>query len=55
MPSASEVRSRPSGDAQRLLELGDGFVEQPHLLEGDAQIVVRLVVVRLEILRRSRA
>ena len=50
------------GRAQRLLELGDRFVEQAHLLERDAQIVVGLEVVGvdvrvdalLELLERSR-
>ncbi len=45
IPSASDVRSLPSGRPQRLLELGDRLVEQPHLLEGDAEVVVGLVVV----------
>ena len=49
------MRSRPSGDAQRLLELGDRLVEQAHLLERDAEIVVGLVVVELEVLPRCRA
>src|SRR5690348_1083760 len=35
---------------ERLLELRDGFVEQPHLLERDAEVVVRLKIGLLDVL-----
>src|SRR6266571_6239896 len=38
------------GRAQRLLELGDRLVEQPHLLERDPQVVVRLEVRFVDVL-----
>src|SRR6266581_2501138 len=38
------------GRAQRLLELGDRLVEQPHFLEGDAEVVVRLEVGLVDVL-----
>src|SRR3989454_2500652 len=40
----------PLGRPQRLLELGDGLVEQAHLLEGDPQIVMRLKVRLVDVL-----
>ena len=49
-PSASYVGTRLLGAAQRLLELGDGLVEQPHLLVRDAEVVVALVVLFLDVL-----
>src|SRR5450759_1049307 len=39
----------PLRAAQGLLELGDGLVEETHLLVGDAEVVVRLVVLFLDI------
>src|SRR5713226_4336852 len=36
--------------AQRFLEFGDGLVQQAHLLEGDAQVVVRLEVRLVDVL-----
>src|SRR2546428_9856116 len=38
------------GGAQRFLELGDGLVEQAHLLEGDPEGVVRLEVRLVDVL-----
>src|SRR6266571_2125181 len=38
------------GRPQRLLELGDGLVQQAHLLERDAEIVVRLEVGLIDVL-----
>src|SRR6266568_897741 len=36
--------------AQRLLQLGDGLVQETHLLEGDAKIVMRLEVCLVDVL-----
>src|SRR3989442_4750727 len=38
------------GGAQRFLELGDGLVQQAHLLEGDPEVVVRLEVRLVDVL-----
>ena len=38
------------GRPKRFLELGDRLVQKSHLLEGDAQVVVGLVVVALDVL-----
>src|SRR5207249_1878656 len=38
------------GGPQRLLELGDRFVEQAHLLEGDAQVIMRLEIRLVDVL-----
>src|ERR1041385_779156 len=38
------------GSAQRLLQLRDRLVEQPHLLECDPQVVVRLEVALVDVL-----
>src|SRR2546425_2895897 len=40
----------PLGRPQRLLQLRDRLVEQPHLLEGDSQVVVRLEVRLVDVL-----
>src|SRR5437660_3708307 len=40
----------PLGRAQRLLKLGDRFVQQPHLFERDSEIVVRLEVCLVDVL-----
>src|SRR6266536_534396 len=40
----------PVGRPQRLLQLRNRLVQEPHLLEGDAQIVVRLEVALVDIL-----
>src|ERR1051325_2089683 len=40
----------PLGCAQRLLQLGDRLVEQPHLLERDTQIIMRLEVGFVDVL-----
>ena len=47
-PSTSRVASGVGAAAQRDLELGDGVVEQAHLLEGQAQVVVAGRVLRVE-------
>ena len=42
--------ARGASAPQRLLELGDGLVQQPHLLVRDAEIVVALVILLLDVL-----
>src|SRR5467141_3026927 len=48
-PQRLRAPQLPVGRPQRLLQLGNRLVEQPHLLEGHAQVVVRLEVALVDV------